>query len=107
MVGSKQFHLTVGSAEIRRRLDRTLADHISTLSRTRLKTLIQAGLVEIDAKPITDPAYRLSAAEKISVTVPPSEPASPMPQPIPLTVVYEEVLSIVLHRVWECKFALL
>ena len=98
MVGSKQLHLTVEPAEIRKRLDRTLADHISTLSRTRLKTLIQAGLVEIDAKPITDPAYRLSAAEKITVTVPPSEAASPIPQTMPLTVVYEDDDLIVIDK---------
>ena len=98
MIESKQLHLTVGPTEVRKRLDRALADQISTLSRTRLKMLIQAGLVEVDTKPITDPAYRLSSAERITVTVPPSEAASPIPQTMPLTVVYEDDDLIVIDK---------
>ncbi|HIC71026.1 MAG TPA: RluA family pseudouridine synthase, partial [Alphaproteobacteria bacterium] len=65
MVDSKQHHLTVGPEDARKRLDRTLADRLSVLSRTRFKTLIRAGLVNVDEKPITDPAYRLTIHERV------------------------------------------
>lgn len=98
MVDSKRHHLTVGPEDALNRLDRTLASRLSVLSRTRLKTLIQAGLVTVDAKPITDPAYRLTVYEKVTVTVPPPEPAKPQAQQIPLTVVYEDDDLIVIDK---------
>ena len=98
MVDSKQHHLTVGPEDARKRLDRTLADRLSVLSRTRFKTLIRAGLVNVDAKPITDPAYRLTIHERVIVTVPPPGPARPQPQQIPLTVVYEDDDLIVIDK---------
>ena len=98
MVDSKRHHLTVGPEDALNRLDRTLATRLSVLSRTRLKTLIQAGLVTVDAKPITDPAYRLTVHEKVTVTVPPPEPAKPQAQQIPLTVVYEDDDLIVIDK---------
>ncbi len=81
------------------RLDRLLADALPTLSRSRLKALIKAGLVEAAGRgPLVEPAYRVKAADSFAVTVPAPIPALPRPQDIPLDVVYEDRDLIVLDK---------
>ena len=98
MIGSKQHNLTVRPEDSQKRLDRTLADALPELSRTRLKTLIQAGMVSINGKLVTDPAHRMALLEKIKITIPPPEPARPRPQQIPLPIVYEDDDLIVIDK---------
>src|ERR1700761_5409773 len=80
------------------RLDRALARHIAALSRSRLKTLIEAGAVTIDGETIRDPSHRVNSGAAIQVDVPPPEPAKPEPEPIPLDVVYEDDDIIVINK---------
>jgi 23S rRNA pseudouridine1911/1915/1917 synthase len=80
------------------RLDRALARHIAALSRSRLKTLIEAGAVTIDGETIRDPSHRVNSGTAIQVDVPPPEPAKPEPEPIPLDVVYEDDDIIVINK---------
>jgi 23S rRNA pseudouridine1911/1915/1917 synthase len=80
------------------RLDRALARHIAALSRSRLKTLIEAGAVTIDGETIRDPSHRVNSGTAIQVDVPPPEPAKPEPEPIPLNVVYEDEDIIVINK---------
>src|ERR1700689_5126379 len=65
------------------RLDRALAAHITELSRSRLKTLIEAGAVAIDGRTIRDPSHRVNSATAITVEVPEAEPAKPAAEAIP------------------------
>jgi 23S rRNA pseudouridine1911/1915/1917 synthase len=80
------------------RLDRALAKHIAALSRSRLKTLIEAGAVTIDGETIRDPSHRVNSGMAIQVDVPPPEPAKPEPEPIPLDVVFEDDDIIVINK---------
>ncbi len=83
------------------RLDKLLADAVPALSRTRLKALIQAGLVVREtggAGPVRDPAHRVRAGERFALTVPAARPALPRPQALPLTVVYEDDDMIVVDK---------
>jgi 23S rRNA pseudouridine1911/1915/1917 synthase len=80
------------------RLDRVLARHISALSRTRLKALIEAGAVALDGETIRDPSHRVNSGAAIRVEVPPPEPAKPKPEPIALNVVYEDDDMIVIDK---------
>ncbi len=98
MTDTKLHRLVISSKDIDNRLDRALAGLVRSLSRTRIKTLIQTGQVEIDAKPILDPAYRVSIREKITITVPPARIAEPQPQSIPLKVAYEDNDLIVIDK---------
>ncbi len=67
----------VDAEEAGDRLDRVLARHIASLSRSRLKALVLAGNVTVAGEPIRDPSHPVSADDNISVTVPPPEPAKP------------------------------
>jgi 23S rRNA pseudouridine1911/1915/1917 synthase len=80
------------------RLDRVLARHLASLSRSRLKALIEAGAVEVDGHTIRDPSHRVNSGAAIKVDVPPPRPARPEGEPIPLNVVYEDDDMIVIDK---------
>jgi 23S rRNA pseudouridine1911/1915/1917 synthase len=88
----------VAPDEAGERLDRVLARHLAELSRSRLKTLIEAGTVEVDGHTIRDPSHRVNSGAAIKVDVPPPRPARPEPEPIPLNVVYEDDDMIVIDK---------
>jgi 23S rRNA pseudouridine1911/1915/1917 synthase len=88
----------VTSDEAGERLDRVLARHLAELSRSRLKSLIEAGTVEVDGHTIRDPSHRVNSGAAIKVDVPPPQPARPQPEPIPLNVIYEDDDIIVLDK---------
>ena len=88
----------VAPDEAGERLDRVLARHLVELSRSRLKTLIEAGAVEVDGHTIRDPSHRVNSGAAIKVDVPPPRPARPEPEPIPLKVVYEDNDMIVIDK---------
>jgi 23S rRNA pseudouridine1911/1915/1917 synthase len=80
------------------RLDRVLARHIAALSRSRLKSLIEAGAVAIDGATIRDPSHHVNSGTTLTVEIPPAVPATPLAEPIPLTVVYEDDDIIVIDK---------
>jgi 23S rRNA pseudouridine1911/1915/1917 synthase len=88
----------VASDEAGERLDRVLARHLAELSRSRLKSLIEAGTVEVDGHTIRDPSHRVNSGAAIKVDVPAPQPARPKPEPIPLNVVYEDDDIIVIDK---------
>lgn len=80
------------------RLDRALADAVPTLSRERLKVLINAGHVERDGVLVRDPAKRAAAGEVFAVAVPDPTPAHNEAQDIPLVVAFEDDHLIVIDK---------
>src|SRR6476646_4069302 len=90
--------VTISAEEAGSRLDRVLATHIATMSRSHLKTLILAGQVTIAARTIRDPAATVKSGDTITVTLPPAEPASPKGEIIPLDIVYEDEAIILIDK---------
>jgi 23S rRNA pseudouridine1911/1915/1917 synthase len=80
------------------RLDRFLADAIGTLSRSRVKTLIEQGLARGDGRVLSEPAEQVRPGATYVLDLPPPEPATPQPQVIPFTVLYEDSDLIVLDK---------
>ncbi len=81
------------------RLDRVLADALADLSRTRIKTLIEAGHVVLRASAQNLSAdHRVQAGEEYAVTVPPAEPARPQAQDIPLDILFEDDDLLVVNK---------
>ncbi len=79
------------------RLDRWLAARLPQLSRTRLQALVEAGEVTVGGRRRA-PAYRLRVGETVSVRLPPPAPRSLAPEPIPLTVVFEDEHLLVVDK---------
>ncbi len=88
----------VAADEAGERLDRVLARHVTALSRSRLKALIEQGAVALDGTTIRDPSHRVNSGAEIVVEVPPAAPAKPAAEPIPLNVVYEDDDIIVIDK---------
>jgi 23S rRNA pseudouridine1911/1915/1917 synthase len=80
------------------RADRFLAAALEGLSRSRVKALIEAGQVSRDGKPLTDPAEAVRAGGRYALRIPPATPATPAPQAIPLSILYEDRELIVLDK---------
>lgn len=80
------------------RLDRALALLLPDISRSRLKTLIEAGEVTLDGKTVTDPAHRIKGGQKVTLSIPEPEAAEPHAQDIPLDIVYEDEDLLVLNK---------
>ena len=90
---------TVAAPEARgQRLDRFLADAIGTLSRSRVKSLIEQGLAHRDGQPLREPAEAVRAGATYQLELPPPQPATPQPQAIPFTILYEDADLIVLDK---------
>lgn len=86
----------LSSADLSQRLDRLLALALPDLSRARLQALLAADAVSVDGDRV-GPKDRPRAG-LYSVAVPPAAPALPEPEPIPLTVLYEDADLIVIDK---------
>jgi 23S rRNA pseudouridine1911/1915/1917 synthase len=79
------------------RLDRFLAER-SSLSRSRLKALIEAGHVSANGATISEPSTRVKPGTAYRLTPPPVAPARPEAQAIALDVRYEDSDLIVIDK---------
>jgi len=84
------------------RLDRFLSRSAEaagqTLSRTRLKALIEAGEVTVNGVVALDPAKKVLAGARLEVEPPPPEDSPLVGEDIPLDVVFEDDHLIVLDK---------
>jgi 23S rRNA pseudouridine1911/1915/1917 synthase len=93
------YTVTVTADKAGSRLDRLLADTVPDMSRTRLQTLIAEGCVTLQGQgPAVDPAARVHDGQAFVLVAPAPAPATPAPQAIPLTVVYEDEALIVIDK---------
>ena len=96
--GVSIFEATIAPSADGWRLDRALADAVPTLSRERLKVLINAGQVERAGILARDPARKAAAGETFIVAVPiPTEPHNEA-QDIPLSIAFEDDHLIVIDK---------
>lgn len=91
--------LQVGEAEAGSRLDKLLAQRVTTLSRARIQALIRSGNVTgPGGGTIGDGSYRVKPGETFTINVPEAEPAEPEGEDIALDVVYEDGDVIVINK---------
>jgi 23S rRNA pseudouridine1911/1915/1917 synthase len=79
------------------RLDKALAAAFPSLSRARLQALLAEGAVTRDGLPITSGSAKAQPG-LYAVVLPPVAPATPQPEAIPLTVLYEDADLIVIDK---------
>ncbi|HQP21371.1 MAG TPA: pseudouridine synthase, partial [Phenylobacterium sp.] len=79
------------------RLDKTLAEAVPDLSRGRIQALLAAGRIRLDGAALTDASAKARAGD-YEILIPPPEPATPEPEAIPLTVLYEDAHLIVVDK---------
>ena len=82
-----------------KRLDRALADALPILSRSRIKVLMENGHVSRgDGNLVTDPAVKANFGEIMVLELPMPLRAKPIPQNIPLDIIYEDKHLIVIDK---------
>jgi len=97
---SKEYHeikLTIKTNQTDQRLDSYLARQIGNLSRSRIRKLMDEGLVTLDGK-IVKPSYLVSMNEEVVLRLPGPEPSPLTPEDIPLDVRYEDEYLIVVNK---------
>ncbi len=92
------FAVTAAPAAASTRVDRFLADAIGTLSRSRVKALIEAGHVARDGVTLAEPAEPVRAGARYTLALPALTPATPQPQAIPFPILFEDADLIVLDK---------
>src|SRR6187402_129957 len=80
---------SVVAGEAGARLDAWLVERLSGLSRMRVKGLIETGRVLVDAR-VVKAGHRVREGERVEVAIPPSPREGLAPEPIALTVVFED-----------------
>ncbi len=90
--------LSIAPADSGSRLDKVLADHCPTLSRSRVQALIKAGEVRVNGATVGKPRHPLAGGDEILIHLPPPTPAEIVAQDIPLAVLYEDDQLIVIDK---------
>ena len=99
MAGGQHLHsIELGAAHAGWRLDRALADVVSSLSRERLKALVRAGALEGETGAVRDPATKVRGGERFTLTIPEPTALHNEAQDIPLLIVFEDEHLLVVDK---------
>ena len=93
----KPFSIRVSEKYQGRRLDQFLSGTGTNLSRSQAKNLIENHLVFLNQRP-TKPSAHVKTGDLISGSLPQPEPLSLRPEPLPLTILYEDPSIIVIDK---------
>ncbi len=90
--------IDIGEAEAGSRIDRFLGNRFyPTYSRSFLTGLIVSGEITVNQKTVR-PAYRLGPGDQVRVRLAPHTESTPEPEPIPLSIVYEDDFILVVEK---------
>ena len=95
--GSETLVVNLGPATKSTRLDKALADAIPTLSRARIQALLDGGAIYFADTPLSSASGKAMPGE-YRIVLPPLISATPLPQAIPLVVLYEDDDLIVIDK---------
>ena len=98
MALQQEQRITVADEEAGERLDRVLAGRLDGLTRSRLKSLIEAGLVSLDGETIGEPSRRVKPGQTFAIVIPEAEPAVPIGQVIALDILFEDADIVVIDK---------
>jgi 23S rRNA pseudouridine1911/1915/1917 synthase len=88
---------TVAPGEAGQRLDRAIVAALPELTRTHVQQLIERGSATVNGA-AAKAGYKLRAGDYVAVTPPPPAPPRLAPEPLPLSVVYEDDAILVLDK---------
>lgn len=85
------------AADTDTRIDLYLSSNLKELTRSRIQSLIKEGNIKVNNSPVKT-SYRLKAGDKIALSIPPSSPYLLNPEPLDLSIIYEDPSIIVLDK---------
>lgn len=86
------------AAEGGARVDAVLAQAWPDLSRSRIQGLIGAGKLTVDGAPVAMASDKTRAGAVYELILPPPAPAAPLPENIPIDIVYEDAHLIIVDK---------
>lgn len=89
--------LTVPPGAQKMRLDLFLTQVLDGYSREQIRRAVQEGGAEVDGR-VLRPSYRLKEGQRIRFSIPEPVADGPVPEAIPLDVVYEDDLLVVINK---------
>ncbi len=89
--------LTLTADRSGERLDVFLARRCPELSRSQAQRLIQEGLITLNSQP-GKANRRLARGDQVLVRIPPPQPGAPLPEAIPLSIVYQDTDVMVVDK---------
>ena len=95
--GTGTIRLRVSSGDAGRRLDAYLSRRLSRFSRSRIRRWVEDNRVLVLGRG-RKPSYRVRPGDEIRVDPPPPQPAGLTPEPIPLSVLYEDSSLLVVDK---------
>jgi len=95
---SDELRVHATEADAGERVDRFLARSFETLSRSRVKSLIESDRARRDGAPLTDPSEATRAGALYTIQAPEPVAAQPAPETIAFPILYEDSDLIVLDK---------
>ena len=97
-MNSKMHHLEVNvNKYIGYRLDKFVAENLTNISRSKIKSLIEKGLITVN-KFKKDPDYKLELNDKISINQKTEESSKLLGEDIKLNIVYEDEDILIINK---------
>lgn len=93
-MAKRNFEIVAGKQD---RLDKYLSSQLGGISRSKVKNLINLGLIRVGAKKV-DPSYKLVTGEVITGVIADTEPTKVEGEDIDLEVVYEDKDCLVINK---------
>ena len=90
--------ITISDEYAGQRADKALGILCEGLSRSRIKGLIDARQVLMNDKVLDSPSVAVKEGDSFVVTIPPPEPSEPLPEDIPLDIIYEDDDLLVINK---------
>ena len=92
-----EFTITAGVSDAEQRLDVFVAAHLQDCSRSFASTLVQTGKIRVDGEK-KKPGYRVHPGDMIHGEMPIFEQPACDPEPIPLSILFEDAHIIVISK---------
>jgi 23S rRNA pseudouridine1911/1915/1917 synthase len=89
--------IVVPPGKKKERLDLYLTHHVENATRTKVQRAIREGLVLVDGRTVRS-SHAVVGGEVIRVTLPNPPPPAALPEPIPLTIIYEDDALLVVNK---------
>ena len=83
--------LKINKAENSKRLDHTLTNKITNITRSQIKNLLVNGNVKIEGKIFKDASYKVKEKEEYEVLIPELNETNHLPEDISLDIIYEDI----------------
>ena len=92
-----RLEFTAGTENIGERIDKTLSELLTEMSRSALQKLVSEGYVLVNGKSVSK-NYKMKNGDIVTVDIPEPEELKAEPQDIPIDIVYEDDSLLVVNK---------